>query len=258
MAEAELVTDDLAAEDPTYRIGRLAAAKRRPESVPPDASVELAVTMMLSKDFSQLPVMTSGRSVKGIISWRTIGRRFVLGKHDGLKGARVRDLMDNHQEISSESSLFRAIEIIVENQYVLIRGNDNSITGIVTVSDLSRQLRQLTEPFLRLSEIEKHIRRLLGDKFSPEELGRACDRNNSKRNVARVTDLTFGGYISLLGNDAHWKRLGIRIDRATFCKRLDEVRNIRNDVMHFDPAGIRASDLQCLRDFAHFLRMLHL
>jgi predicted transcriptional regulator len=77
MAETQPVTDDLAAEDPTYRIGRLEAAKRRPVSVAPDASVERAVTIMLSKDFSQLPVMTSERCVKGVISWSTIGHRLV-------------------------------------------------------------------------------------------------------------------------------------------------------------------------------------
>jgi DNA-directed RNA polymerase specialized sigma54-like protein len=40
------------------------------------------------------------------------------------------------------------------------------------------------------------------------------------------------------------------------CGQLDQVRKIRNDVMHFDPAGIQATDLQSLRNFARFLRKL--
>jgi CBS domain-containing protein len=253
MAETQLVTDDPAAEEPIYRIDRLEAARRPPERVAPDASVQRAVTIMLSKDFSQLPVMTSERCVKGIISWSTIGRKLMLGGHDAVNGARVQDLMDRHHEIRSDYSLVGAIEIIVQNQYVLIRGKDRLITGIVTVSDLSLQLQQLTEPFLRLSEIEKHIRRLLTDKFSPEELAAS---NHSKRGIANVADLTFGGYINLLGNDARWKKLGLNIDHEIFCELLEHVRNIRNDVMHFDPAGIQQSDLQDLRDFARFLRKL--
>jgi predicted transcriptional regulator len=148
MAETQPVTDDLAAEDPTYRIGRLEAAQRPPVRVAPDASVERAVTIMLSKDFSQLPVMTSERCVKGIISWNTIGSKAMLAGHDAVNHARVQNLMDTHHEVSSESSLFGAILSIVQNQYVLIRGSDRRITGIVTVSDLSLQLQQLTEPFL--------------------------------------------------------------------------------------------------------------
>jgi CBS domain-containing protein len=34
--------------------------------IPPDSLVEEAVTLMLANDFSQLPVMTSERDVKGI------------------------------------------------------------------------------------------------------------------------------------------------------------------------------------------------
>ena len=51
--------------DPTYRIGRLDSANKKPTSVPPDAALALAITLMLKNDFSQLPVMTTEREVKG-------------------------------------------------------------------------------------------------------------------------------------------------------------------------------------------------
>ncbi len=38
-----------------------------------------------------------------------------------------------------------------------------------------------------------------------------------------------------------------RIDR-------DAVRNVRNDVMHFDPEGVGPRDLETLRAFARFLQ----
>jgi hypothetical protein len=37
---------------------------------------------------------------------------------------------------------------------------------------------------------------------------------------------------------------------------LDQVRDIRNDVMHFDPDGIPPDDLERLREFARFLQRL--
>jgi hypothetical protein len=68
--------------------------------------------------------------------------------------------------------------------------------------------------------------------------------------------LTFGEYIRLLENDARWQKVHIAVDRVTFCKQLDDVRLIRNDVMHFDPDGIPPSDLDKLRHCAHFLQRL--
>ena len=59
--------------DPTYRVSKLAAANRVPLSVQPDSPLTEAVTRMLANDFSQLPVMTSEREVRGVVSWETIG-----------------------------------------------------------------------------------------------------------------------------------------------------------------------------------------
>jgi hypothetical protein len=138
----------------------------------------------------------------------------------------------------------------------IVRGNGNRITGIVTASDLSLQFQQLAEPFLLLGEIENHIRRILGENFSTEELASLRDPSDGHRKIAGVADLSFGEYIRLLENDARWKKIKISIDRAVFCGQLDKVREIRNDVMHFDPDGIPPADLERLRDFAHFLQRL--
>ena len=164
--------------------------------------------------------------------------------------------MDPHQEIRADSSLFQAIPIIVQYQYFLIRGSDNRITGIVTASDLSLQFKQLTEPFLLLGEVENHIRNILGQKLSPEELSSVKDPTDSLRKVSGVADLTFGAYIRIFENPDHWFKVGLPIDRATFCKELGCVRDIRNDVMHFDPDGIPLDDLECLRGVARFLQEL--
>lgn len=238
--------------DPTYRISKLAAANNAPVAVKPDATLSEAITLMLSNDFSQLPVMTSEREVKGVISWTSIGTRLALG----INGNLVRELMDQSHEITADSSMFQAIPIIVQHQYVLVRGSDNRINGIVTASDLSLQFQQLAEPFLLLSEIENHIRRLIGNKFSTAELSQSGDPSDTERRISRVADMTFGEYIRLLENPDRWTKLQLSIDRSTFCKQLDRVRLIRNDVMHFDPDGIPPSDLETLREFTRFLQRL--
>jgi CBS domain-containing protein len=238
--------------DPTSRISKLAAANRSVISVKLDSTLQEAITLMLSNDFSQLPVMTSDRVVKGVISWASIGSRLGLGK----QGTLVRELMDEHHEIRADASLFSAIPIIVQNQYVLIRGADELITGIVTASDLSIQFQQLSEPFLLLGEIENHIRRLIGDHFEVAELAAARDPSDADRPIVRVADLSFGEYIRLLENGDRWNKLGLAADRKTFIAQLGAVRVIRNDVMHFDPDPLPDSDLDALRRFARFLQRL--
>ena len=135
-----------AIEDPTYRIGKLDAANKPVVSVTPNHSVEQAVTLMLANSFSQLPVMQGEREVKGVITWESVGARFALGK----AGKEVREFMTSPQVISFDKSLFDAIAIIAQYQYVLVQAADKRISGVVTAADLSLQFQQLTEPFLLL------------------------------------------------------------------------------------------------------------
>ena len=55
--------------DPTHRISKLLAANSPPLCVAPDSPINEAVTLMLARGFSQLPVTTTLREVKGVISW---------------------------------------------------------------------------------------------------------------------------------------------------------------------------------------------
>ncbi len=239
-------------DDPTYRISKLEAANRQPTSVKPDASLNEAATMMMANDFSQLPVMTNERDVKGIVSWKSIGSRLSLGQAPKW----ARDAMEPHAEVSVDASLFTAIRVVVEHDYALVRSPDQRIAGIITTSDLSLQFRQLSEPFLLLGEIENHIRKIIGSKFTREELTEIKDPTDRERAVEGASDLTFGEYKRLLEAPERWAKLTLQIDRSVFIRQLERVREIRNDVMHFDPDGIEDTALDVLRDFAKFLRVL--
>jgi CBS domain-containing protein len=238
--------------DPTYRIGKLAAANRPPIWIVPDAPLGEAVTLMLLHDFSQLPVMQNERVVKGVISWRSIGSRLALG----CGGDTVRQFIDTAVQISADESLFRAIGTIVDREYVLVRDSTQRISGIVTTSDLSLQFQQLAEPFLLLGEIENHVRRLIDGKFTRDDVRAVQDPGDDDRDVQSVADLTFGQYVRLLENPEMWEKVEIRIDRGAFVHQLDRVREIRNDVMHFDPDGVAPEELTTLREFVHFFQTL--
>ena len=70
--------------DPTFRVGRLQSANKEPLVVRPESTLAQIVTLMMTNDFSQLPVMVGARDVKGIVSWKTIGSRLALGKSCSL------------------------------------------------------------------------------------------------------------------------------------------------------------------------------
>nr|WP_279588164.1 CBS domain-containing protein [Sphingomonas japonica] len=232
-----------------YRLSRFQAANKPVVSVTPDASLEQAVTTMMLNDFSQLPVMVGEREVKGVVTWSSIAMRSVLGE----PGGRIADYAATPVVLDGDASIFDAIQAIVQHDFVLVRDRERRIAGIVTAADLSLQFRALSEPFLLLSEIETHVRNMIGQTFTVPELVAARDPG-STHEVHSVADLTFGEYVFLLRKPANWRRLGVRIDRAAFCEQLDRIRAIRNQVMHFDPDGLDESDIQVLQEFSVFLK----
>jgi CBS domain-containing protein len=239
--------------DPAPRIGMLKAANTPPLSVSRDTELSDAIAKMLMNDYSQLPVMQGERIVQGLVSWRSIGRARV---RSGNPCKYVRDCIEEANVVSSETHLFEAIGDIAARDVVLVRNNENKIIGLVTTYDISSQFRDLSEPFLLLSEIENHLRRLIDGKFSLEELRANRDPNDANRKIENVANLTFGEYIRLLDKPANWERLGYDLSRAECTKRLREVGRIRNDVMHFHPDGISPDDMELLRDTRKFLQML--
>lgn len=246
-------TDSASPPEPdsaTHRIGMLEAANKRPVSVNPEDPLEKATTIMRIHDYSRLPVMIGEREVKGVISWQSIGRSLSLGQ----KCEYVRHCMDPAREISFNTPLFNVIGGIAEHGYVLVRGEDKVITGIVTSGDISNQFMQLAGPFLLIGEIEGHLRRLAHGKFTVEEMQNASPEGQG--NINGLADLTLGGYCRILQNPEHWGRLNLNIDRKEFVKHLESVRKIRNDIMHFNPDGLSDEDINTLKASARFLANL--
>lgn len=239
--------------DPTFRIGRLDIGKKTPISVSPDARIDDVIGIMLKNDFSQLPVMTTEREVKGLFSWRTLGSCRVWGRSCTY----VREAMEqNHQVVTEDNTLFEVMDHIERHECVLVRDSTQKIRGIITPYDIAVTFNSLGESFLLLSEIENLIRWLIGDKFSREELIAVRDPNDAMRSIEKVTDLTLGEYVRLLQKPECWTRIGLQFDKTEFVKELERTRDIRNDVMHFDPEGIDEDDLKHLRDHVQYLRRL--
>jgi len=239
--------------DPINRIKLLPSANKSPTSINRDAELSEAITLMMLHDYSQLPVMSDSRKVDGIITWKTIGQCLT----QNTSGKFVRDYMSKEVEILDyEAPLFDAIKIIISKEIILVRNDKMEISGIVTTTDISEQFLMLTEPFLILEEIENHIRKILDGKFTLVEIRNFVKTTEDNKEIHLISDLTFGEYIRIMENEENWVRLKLLIDRKTFISRLNEVRRIRNDVMHFHPDGISDSDKAILRETSKFFLRL--
>jgi CBS domain-containing protein len=239
-------------DDPTYRLSRLEAANKSVVSVKPDSSLSEAITLMLHYDYSQLPVMQSARDLKGVISWRSIGQRLYINN----TSSKVRELMEhNFQWIPADTSLFKAIPLIIEQDYILVKNKTNEVCGIVTASDLSLQFQESTESFLLVGEIENHIRQIL-TQLTIQELEKCKEERDTDRVIKTVADLNFGEYLRLCQNPDIWEKLSLKIDRNVFCSHMEEVRLIRNTIMHFDPDGLEEESKVELRNFVRLLQSL--
>lgn len=239
-------------DDPIRRINSLDSASTIPLYVNNDALLLEATTLMQSHDYSQLPVINGNvRNLIGYISWETISK----AKINGVQSDVVKDYVNPKvATLSPETPLIQAIEIVKQHEFAIVLAKDKSLYGIVTASDVTSQFIEETEAFVLLSELEYHLRNLLRDKILVEDLKKLCC--NEEKKIDSIDDLNFGGYITLFGNEKQWKKIGIAADRKTFIAQLEEIRQIRNDVMHFRPSGVDCEQKERLKKFLDYLRAL--
>ena len=230
--------------DPIPRISKLNAANLDKEledgkgngliSVTRDTTIREAITLMILHDFSQLPIFSNPKGeIDGMISWKSIGRSLALDK----KCLTVNDCKEDITVLKYETPLFEAVKDVLEQEVVLVRKKDKTISGIITATDIGEEFISLAEPFLFIEQIENHIRKLLHEKFSPEEIKISTKYEEKAKEIKSLNDMTFGQYIRILESPDKFEKLQLNIDRSLFVKQLESVREIRNDVMHFDTAN---------------------
>jgi len=236
--------------DPIQKISLLQAANKEPVMIRRDAELKEAVTLMMMHNFSQLPVIGGPRNLVGVITWETIG----YGITNGSESNKVADFISTDTTILDyETPLLGAITTVIQKEFAIVQKSDRSISGIVTLADISEQFILLTEPFLLLEQIENHIRQILDGKFLLEELQEFGKTGEFQRDIEYIDDLNFGDYIRLIEKPENWERLKLSIERKHFVKQLNEIRIIRNDIMHFDPEGITKEQRLDLMKMAKFL-----
>lgn len=239
--------------DPVRKVDSLAAANHKPLSIDISSSLEQAITLMQQNDYSQLPVLRGGdeKDLCGYISWKTIG----LALWHGKKGETIENYMSPFiTSIPRKTSLLDAIRLIATHEFIIVLKDDGTFSGIVTATDIATEFFSITqaEAFLLLEQIELQIRIMMGKAgILLEDVRKECDR--AKFKINSLDDLTFGQYEHVLENPKLWAKLKIKNRHEDFINFMEDIRLIRNEIMHFEPDGIGEDKMQKLRNMARYL-----
>jgi hypothetical protein len=207
---------------------------------------------MLRHDYSQLAVLSGSRDLRGAVSWESIAQSRIRSPSAVLlKEAIIPSIL-----VELDEDVLTLIPRIVEAGFVFVQRVDHTLSGIVTMADLSLEFYNLATPFFLLGEIERRLRRVIDEKYTPGEIAAIRDPTEPIRDLRSADDLTFGQYERLLEEPGRWERLGWAIDRRVFVGALGGVRTIRNDVMHFGSDPFDEDQLDELRNFVKWLRVM--
>ena len=231
-------------------LGNVPSALAGITSVKPEDSLETAMTLMRLNDFSQLAVMTSPHTLRGSVTWRSIAKALA---HES--GAILADAIEPARERAFDQDLVDVLVTLYDHEFVFVRNSENKISGIVTSSDVVKLYGETATPFFILGEIDHLLRGLVSDEWTIEQVIEVCDPDIERR-IESHDDLTFGDYQRMVEHPERFEVLGWPLDRRTFVKALDDVREIRNRVAHFDPDPLEPEAVALLRNFLYMLRDL--
>ncbi|MGW3996308.1 restriction system modified-DNA reader domain-containing protein [Amycolatopsis sp. NPDC004772] len=212
--------------------------------VGPNSSLDEAITTMLLNDFSQLAVLSGPRNPRGAVTWRSI----VQAMHS-KPGARLADAIVHAEVVAYDRDLFDVLPTLQQQEFVLVTDESRAVQGIVTTSDVARRYGEMATPFFQLGELDQTLRWIIRCELDLPAVRPLCGRP-----VDSFDHLTFGDYQRILENKDAWNRIGWPLDRPAFIARLNEIRQIRNSVMHFHPDPISEDTVEKLR---HFNSLLH-
>lgn len=234
--------------NPIVRVASLAAANRGVVSLSINDELDKATTLMLFENYSQLAVMQGSRDVKGMISWESIARRSMQSPPPST----VQDCMIEARIVNATDALFDTLPQVEQYGYVLVR-DKGKITGIVTATDFATELASMSQAFMSIGTIERLIRGKLHPCLTEADLTHLEQHSRAlvEKDFAR---LTFGENVRLMERPEIWGRLKMAVDKAEFTRRLSIITEIRNDVMHFGPDPLSASQKRSLEQMESFLR----
>lgn len=203
-------------------------------------TVRESLVLMVSHDYSQLPIVDEDGDLTGLISEQSISRHyFHLGDKVPVLDIKAADCSEKPKRLPLESDVLDALSLLKQVASVVIVDGRKPV-GIVTNADAIAFFRDYSEGLVLIEDMETTLRQTI-DEMLPTERDREQALENAFRHLRKQNNrelsfdrLTLGDYINLIVNSSNWERFATRFESKTmFQAYMDQVRDIRNQLMHF-------------------------
>lgn len=232
--------------DPVNRVGAISAAHRQLVFISPDAPLSDAHSVLRLDGLSCVTVAThQGRKLVGMLTWRSLAKALASTPPT----TSVRAFAEPAREYDLEADVFEVARTVRQEGPVLVRHGDGRLFGPITAEDFLEEFGTRLEPFLLIGELESVLRTLVEERL-PEAMKLLRDERPSS-----ASGPTLGECQALLQREENHRRAGLDFERVQFNQRLDKVREIRNDLMHFNRGeAVGPGEIATLRNFVRALR----
>lgn len=229
-------------------LGNLLPSRSRLVSVTPTSTFDEAITAMELDDFSQLPVLANPFKIHGVVSWKTITKARAQNPEASFSDAIDPDV----QVFDYDRRLIDVLHVLLEYEFIFVRNHERKIAGVITAADVVQTYHQTATPFILIGEIDRELHQLILDAFDEARIHDVCVR--AGLTFDGLDKMSISHYHAVLGNAECWKELGWRLERKRLVNRLNEIREVRNRVMHFSKDAVREGDLDMIQNFLRTIR----
>jgi CBS domain-containing protein len=213
----------------------------KPICIRQDKTIREALHLMVANDFSQLPIVDVEGKLTGIISEKSIVRKYNL-----INGSvSLLDLTVDHCQTSAvtlppSEDLFKALDQL-KNVYAIVIVDDREPQGILTDYDTTRFFRDIAGGLLLVEDIEVTLRKYIEAAFPEDNPMQAAlmhafghNRQDATKPMFEYDKLSFAQHIQLITTERNWSKFkGIFEPKDLFTKIMDQVGDIRNQLAHF-------------------------
>ncbi len=219
--------------------------ERTVSTVREDNKIKDALTIMIEKDYSQLPIVTSEGVLIGIISEQSISRMFFhLGEkisNIALLEQHVGECRDIATTILEDSFIVDALELLQRTNAVIVVNYKKEPKGILTDYDMHQFFRGFSQDLIQVQNVELKLREYIQMAFPDQNkmdsalinaFG-ATKKDADKPNYS-FEELSFYQHIKLITAEGNWGKFDhVFKPKDTFEVLMQQVRLIRNDLAHY-------------------------
>ncbi len=208
-------------------------------------TVKSALELMITHDYSQLPIVDAQRKLSGIITEKSIAETFhALGnakKQMPLFSQSVGHCRRKPVTLPRGRDIFEALEALERTAAVVVVDDNHVPLGILTDYDAAIFFRDYSQELIRVQDVETtlrdYIRHVFEDEgFLRESINKQFPRESQNPNDTGLVleDLTLRQEIEFICSKPHWYRFQDYFGpKDLFYTHMEAVRKIRNDLAHF-------------------------